>query len=84
MPIHPDVMIVALGIFIITMTFLGLNYLRRRELETWEYIAWGLLAFILPVLGPFIIIASRPGTLRKEFTRRKGDKKTGNLFKVRS
>ena len=82
MPIHPNVMIVALGIFIVTMTFLGFNYLRRRELETWEYIAWGILAVIVPVLGPFIVIASRPGAMRKEFANAKKVKKTRNLFKI--
>jgi uncharacterized membrane protein len=83
MPIHPNVMIVALGIFIVTMTFLGLSYLRRRELEIWEYIACGTLAVIVPVLGPFIVIASRPGVVRKEFTSSKKVKKTKPLFKVR-
>ena len=83
MPIHPNVMIVALGIFIVTMTFLGTSYLRRRKLETWEYIAWGILAIIVPVLGPFIVIASRPGTARKQFVGNKKVEKARNYFKVR-
>ncbi|MBN2501079.1 MAG: hypothetical protein JXB38_09905 [Anaerolineales bacterium] len=83
MPIHPNVMIVALGIFIVTMTFLGFSYLRRRELETWEYIAWGILVIIVPVLGPFIVIASRPGRTRKQFVGEKKVEKTKNYFKVR-
>ena len=82
MPIHPNVMLVALGIFIVTMAFLGISYLRRRELETWEYIAWGILAVMVPVLGPFIVIASRPGALKKQFVGDKKVKKTRNLFKI--
>jgi hypothetical protein len=83
MPIHPNVLRIAVGIFIITMAFLGLSYLRRRELETWEYIAWGILVVVVPVLGPFIVIASRPGVMRKALVGGKKVKKPKNLFKVR-
>jgi hypothetical protein len=46
------------------MAFLAVFYLRRRQL-TWEaYCFWGLLTIVLPVLGPFLVIVSRPGRWR--------------------
>jgi hypothetical protein len=38
--------------------------LRRRTMSTQEYLLWGLLAVLLPVLGPYLVISSRPGKPR--------------------
>lgn len=36
----------------------------RRGLGWLDYLAWGLLALVLPVLGPFLVIVFRPGESR--------------------
>jgi len=46
---------------IVAMALLALVYLRQRRMEWFSYIGWGLLAVLVPVLGPFILIANRPG-----------------------
>jgi 4-hydroxybenzoate polyprenyltransferase len=48
------------------MALLAAFYLRRREMPHWAYIAWGLLALLVPVLGPFLVILNNPGRLRNE------------------
>jgi hypothetical protein len=57
-------MLAILLIFCFAMALLAIFYLRRRELSTTAYLAWGLLAILLPLLGPFLVIAIRPGKLR--------------------
>ena len=54
-----------LGVF--GMAALAMFYLRRRDLDFMSYLAWGLLAILLPVLGPFLVIALRPGSARRSF-----------------
>ena len=51
-------------ISILAMAFLAVHYLRRRQLSWAAYCFWGLLAIVLPVLGPFLVIVSRPGKWR--------------------
>jgi hypothetical protein len=46
------------------MAFLAVYYLYRRQLNWAAYCFWGLLAIALPVLGPFLVIVSRPGRWR--------------------
>ena len=41
--------------------FLAIFYLRNRNLSFGEYTLWGLFALLIPALGPFIVILSRPG-----------------------
>jgi uncharacterized membrane protein YfcA len=53
-----------LVITILAMAFLAVLYLRRRQLSWAEYCFWGLVAIVLPVIGPFLVIASRPGKWR--------------------
>jgi len=43
------------------MVLIAVLYLRQRKLSTMVYLLWGLLALILPVVGPYLVIASRPG-----------------------
>jgi hypothetical protein len=54
-----------LGLF--SMALLAAFYLRRRELTLMEYIAWGLLAVCVPLIGPFLVILNRPGRLKAEY-----------------
>ena len=43
------------------MVVIAVGYLRQRKLSTTAFLLWGLLALLLPVLGPYLVIASRPG-----------------------
>jgi len=40
-------------------------YLRHRRVTPLEYLFWGTLALALPALGPFFVIAARPGPRRR-------------------
>ena len=51
-------------ISILAMAFLAMYYLHRRKLSWAAYCFWGLLAIVLPVLGPFLVIVARPGKWR--------------------
>jgi hypothetical protein len=53
---------------IVTMTLLALVYLRQRRMGWIAFCGWGLLAFLVPVLGPFLVIANRPGQWDPEFS----------------
>jgi hypothetical protein len=57
----PDVIRALLVIGALCMAVLAVLYLRRRELTITEYIGWGLLIVILPLLGPFLVIFYQPG-----------------------
>jgi hypothetical protein len=46
---------------IVAMALLALVFLRQRKLSWVGYCCWGLLAVAVPVLGPFLLIANRPG-----------------------
>lgn len=50
---------------IIGMGLLCMFYLSRRSLSWVEYLAWGVFATIIPVFGPFLVIALRPGLPRR-------------------
>jgi hypothetical protein len=43
------------------MAILAIFYLRRRFLTPWRYFAWGFFAILVPLIGPFLVIAIRPG-----------------------
>lgn len=46
---------------IVVMAIFALVYLRQRRMGWMGYLFWGLLAVGLPVIGPFVVIARRPG-----------------------
>ncbi len=46
---------------IIAMALLAFFYLRGRELAWHEYLSFGLIALFVPLLGPFLVILTRPG-----------------------
>jgi hypothetical protein len=53
---------------IVTMSLLAVVYLRQRRMDWLAYCAWGLLALLVPVLGPFLVIANRPGQWDPDFS----------------
>lgn len=57
----PDLIRAFLVIGILGMAALAALYLRRRELTITEYLGWGLLIVLLPLLGPFLVIFYQPG-----------------------
>lgn len=48
------------------MLILAVFYLRRRALSMMAILLWGLLGLTIPLIGPFIVIAARPGKLPKD------------------
>ena len=46
---------------IVLMALFALFYLRQRQLGWKAFCCWSLLAILLPILGPFLVIANRPG-----------------------
>jgi hypothetical protein len=53
---------------IVVMALLALFYLRQRRLSFAGYFGWGLLALLIPVIGPFVVIAKRPGEWDPDFS----------------
>lgn len=52
---------IVLAAFLFMMYLLAMFYLHRRSLMPRQFLFWGLLALLVPLLGPFLVIASRPG-----------------------
>ncbi|MBN2386368.1 MAG: hypothetical protein JXB85_05060 [Anaerolineales bacterium] len=50
-----------LFVFLLAMYVLAILYLRRRPLPLLHFLAWGLFALLIPLLGPFVVILCRPG-----------------------
>jgi hypothetical protein len=50
---------------ILGMAFLGVYYLSRRRLSWLQYLLLGVFAALVPVFGPFLVIALRPGVPRE-------------------
>jgi hypothetical protein len=50
-----------LGLSVAGMALLAILYLRQRRMPFDEFLAWGLLAIIVPVFGPFWVIYRHPG-----------------------
>lgn len=76
MPLSRETMHLLIIICLVGMALLAVFFLRTRRMTLSSYIAWGLLALLLPLLGPFLVILSQPGErihrLRKRKTRRRG------------
>jgi len=64
-----DVLRVLLVLDIFGMALLAALYLRQRQLSFIDYLGWGLLAVLIPLVGPFLVIASRPGERRRKVRR---------------
>ena len=50
---------------LVGMTLLAAFYLRGRRLPLIGYLAWGLVALLIPAVGPFIVILAHPGVRRE-------------------
>ncbi len=61
MPLSPDTMRMLIIGCMLSMAILAAFYLRSRKLSPLAYAAWGLLALVLPLIGPFLVIWLRPG-----------------------
>ena len=57
------VRLILLG-FLIAMFVMAVMFLRERRLPIWAYALWGLFALLVPAVGPFLVILSRPGKPR--------------------
>lgn len=68
MPISPDVLRTFLILSHSGMACLALFFLRNRALVLAEYLAWGLLAMLVPFLGPFLVILFKPGQKQEDNT----------------
>jgi hypothetical protein len=62
------------------MLGLAIFYLSRRQLLWHQYLGWGLVALIFPLLGPFLVILSRPGVLRKKASAKQGNTPIALIF----
>ena len=56
-----DTLRIIMGGCFLGMALLAVFYLRRRRLSLVEYTAWGMLAILLPAVGPFLVIWFHPG-----------------------
>lgn len=54
----------------IGLALFALLYLRQRQMSRFAYLGWGFLAVAVPVIGPFVVIASRPGKWDPSFSPR--------------
>ena len=43
------------------MLMIAVLYLRQRKLSTLAFVLWGVFALLLPIVGPYLVIVSRPG-----------------------
>ncbi len=62
-----------LALDIVGMAMLAAFFLRQRALTRIEYIGWGSLLLLLPLIGPFLVILLRPGNrVKREESSRAG------------
>jgi hypothetical protein len=64
MPISVDVMRMLLLLCLLGLSLLAILYLRKRKMSFAAYLGWGILAILLPLLGPFLVIFYKPGKPR--------------------
>ncbi len=48
-------------VVVIILALMAFLYLGRRRMIWPAYLVWGLIALVLPVLGPILVISLRPG-----------------------
>ncbi len=60
-----DLMRALILLDIVAMALFAIFYLRRRPLPWLAFLGWGLLAVLVPILGPFLVIAAHPGGARR-------------------
>jgi hypothetical protein len=69
MPVSPQLMRLLLIICLLGMALLAVLSLRQRKMPAAAYIGWGLLAILLPLIGPFVVLLVRPGESRQSHPR---------------
>ena len=57
----PEAFHILLPLYSVAALGLALVYLRRRRMSTRAHALWGIFALLVPVLGPFLVIAVQPG-----------------------
>lgn len=57
----PQLMLSILILYLLFSLVLATTYLLRRRLTPGEWLFWSLAVIFLPVFGPFVVIAARPG-----------------------
>ncbi len=57
----PEILRTLLVVYVVVAFILAVFYLLRRNLTPLEFVLWGGLALLVPVFGPFFVIAARPG-----------------------
>jgi len=60
-PLSPHLMRLFLLLCLLGMELLAALFLSQRRLPFFAYLGWGLLAVLLPVVGPFLVILHKPG-----------------------
>lgn len=60
-----DALRVLILLDIVAMALFAILYLRQRPLSWIAFLGWGLLAVLVPILGPFLVIVCRPGAARR-------------------
>jgi len=66
-----ETMRILIVLCLIGMALLAVFFLRTRRMTLYSYIAWGLLALLVPLLGPFLVILSHPGESLRQRQKRK-------------
>lgn len=65
---------------VVVMALFALFYLRQRQLTWLPFVGWTIIALGLPVLGPFLVIASRPGRFDPDASFRHDLAQLGSFF----
>ncbi len=63
-----DVIRTLLMVDMVGLALLALGYLWQRRMSRMQILGWSVLALVVPVMGPFMVIASRPGTWDPDFS----------------
>jgi hypothetical protein len=63
-----DVVRTLLIVDIVGLALLALVYLWQRRMSRMQILGWSVLALVVPVMGPFMVIASRPGKWDPDFS----------------
>jgi hypothetical protein len=63
-----DVIRTLLMVDIVGLALLALVYLWQRRMSRMQILGWSVLALVVPVMGPFMVIATRPGTWDPDFS----------------
>ena len=63
-----DVVRTLLIVDMVGLALLALGYLWQRRMSRMQILGWSIVAIVVPVMGPFMVIASRPGEWDPDFS----------------